>query len=497
MTRSSARAWSLLAFVHRWLGVAGALPFMVWFASGIAMMYVGMPDLREQDRLDRAATIPADALRVPIADARAAAGTPAGAVQIAMLDTRPVYRFGGPRPVTIFADRLERFNGLTATSADAVARGFAAGDRSPIARGVLDTPDQWTLQLRPHFPLHHFALDDPAGTEIYLSTLTGDVVMRTTRRERALAYAGPVAHWLYLPVLRRNGALWTKVIVWSSSIGLVLCLTGLVAGVIRFAPFRPYLLRGRPARSPYAGWMKWHHYAGLIFGVITFTWTFSGLLSMDPFPSLSGRGLDSTQRQAIAGAARDLPDDDAIRGALRAISDRIAPKELRLIWFRGEPYWMARGAGRQQLLVSARRPESGTFDRFSDADVEAAARAAAPEGTTTIAWLEGYDSYYYDRHGLLPLPVLRAQFGDGTWMYLDPARGAIAGVVQSPDRVNRWLYHGLHSLDPAWLRTRRPLWDIVVIALSIGGLAGVATSLVPAYRRIRNLLRPRLRPRAD
>jgi hypothetical protein len=60
-------------------------------------------------------------------------------------------------------------------------------------------------------------------------------------------------------------------------------------------------------------------------------------------------------------------------------------------------------------------------------------------------------------------------------------------TVGTRDRLNRWLYHGLHSLDPAWLRDRRPLWDVVVIALSLGGTAGVATSLVPAWRRVRGL----------
>lgn len=39
----------------------------------------------------------------------------------------------------------------------------------------------------------------------------------------------------------------------------------------------------------------------------------------------------------------------------------------------------------------------------------------------------------------------------------------------------------------AWLRDRRPLWDVVVVTLSLGGLAGVITSLVPAWRRVRNL----------
>jgi hypothetical protein len=51
--------------------------------------------------------------------------------------------------------------------------------------------------------------------------------------------------------------------------------------------------------------------------------------------------------------------------------------------------------------------------------------------------------------------------------------------------VNRWLYHGLHSLDFPFLYNRRPLWDIVVMVLSLGGLALSTTTMVPAWRRLR------------
>ena len=51
-------------------------------------------------------------------------------------------------------------------------------------------------------------------------------------------------------------------------------------------------------------------------------------------------------------------------------------------------------------------------------------------------------------------------------------------------RWNRWLYHGLHNLDFPFLYYRRPLWDVVMIGLSIGGLALSATTLVPSWRRL-------------
>jgi len=103
--------------------------------------------------------------------------------------------------------------------------------------------------------------------------------------------------------------------------------------------------------------------------------------------------------------------------------------------------------------------------------------------------LTSYDSYYYDRDGTLPLPVYRVRFADprGTWLYLDPSRGAIVRKEERLSRANRWLYHGLHSLDFPFLYWRRPLWDVVMIVLCVGGLASAVTSVLPALRRLRRL----------
>lgn len=51
-------------------------------------------------------------------------------------------------------------------------------------------------------------------------------------------------------------------------------------------------------------------------------------------------------------------------------------------------------------------------------------------------------------------------------------------------RWNRWLYHGRHSLDFPFWYYRRPLWDIVLIGLSLGGFVLSATTLMPAWRRL-------------
>jgi hypothetical protein len=72
-----------------------------------------------------------------------------------------------------------------------------------------------------------------------------------------------------------------------------------------------------------------------------------------------------------------------------------------------------------------------------------------------------------------------------TWLYFDPQHGQIVLKEERLARANRWLYHGLHSLDFPVLYNRRPAWDIVVIVLSLGGIAVSITTLWPAWRRLR------------
>src|SRR5215831_16645865 len=50
--------WRTLVIFHRYLGIAVGILMLVWFASGIVMMYVGFPRLTEQERARALAPIP-------------------------------------------------------------------------------------------------------------------------------------------------------------------------------------------------------------------------------------------------------------------------------------------------------------------------------------------------------------------------------------------------------------------------------------------------------
>ncbi|HET9359015.1 MAG TPA: hypothetical protein VFO58_04660, partial [Vicinamibacterales bacterium] len=73
---------------------------------------------------------------------------------------------------------------------------------------------------------------------------------------------------------------------------------------------------------------------------------------------------------------------------------------------------------------------------------------------------------------------------ESTWLYIDPRMSRLVGRVHRLDRVERWLYNGLHSLDFSFWYYRRPLWDVGMILLSLGGLASSTVGIMMGLKRV-------------
>ncbi len=517
-----------LILIHRYLGIPLSALFVVWFASGIVMMYTGdMPRLTPELRLERLPALDFDRIALaPAAAARRAylSPTPQRASLLTVMD-RPAYRFDG---VTVFADTGERLGEVGPTAAAAVASRFTG--RPPRAveyAGTLTEPDQWTLVERRQLPLHKLVIDDEAGTELYVSPRTAEVVMLTTRGSRALAWIGAIPHWIYFTALRTNQPLWYDVVVWTSTLGCLLAVIGLVLGVTQFRWRLPRggvrSAGGLRVRIPYAGWMRWHYLTGVVFGLVTLTWVFSGLLSMDPYAWNNAAGLD-VPRDALSGGPVELARFPVMDGGAWArVAGGRPVKEIELLRIQGEPYYAVRVGGDPVDVepAGASRPGRAYVDG-ADLDGETVASGPLlvaadtltlrkePFGTESLLkrltsavpgvrvveseLLADYDAYYYargySRERQAPLPVLRVKFGDPmeTWVYVDPALGRVVAREHRFTRVERWLFNGLHSLDFAFWYDRRPLWDIGVIALSLGGLASSGIGLWLGCGRVRRAL---------
>ena len=470
----------VLIYTHRWLGIVSGVLFVTWFVSGIVMMYARMPELSAEERLTRLPAINPATIRVlpPLEGnlTRLTLGT---------LEGRPVVRVSaGGKTELHFADTGDSVPLVDAEQAIRIGRKFEGGHNTVRYDSRLTDADQWSFGVRGRMPVHRLVVDDPAGTKLYVTESGGDVVLRTTASGRFWGWTGAVLHWLYFTPLRRNAGLWNDVIVWSSIAGMVMCLVGIAWGFWRLSPIRGYRLRRERHWSPYAGWMRWHHYAGLIFGVVTTTWIFSGLLSMDPWDWHPSTAPTLEQRQRVSAgpiAGADLTVD-RLKAAVSGFAPQL-PKEVEVVRFRGHYYAVATIG-----LVALDAPRLGFHDQLpADQMVGAANVAMGGTPIAGVSWLDRYDAYYYDRDGRLSLPVLRVRYDDPqrTWLYFDPKRGVIARKEERLTRLNRWLYHGLHSLDFPFLYYQRPLWDVVVIVLSIGGIVLSATTLSASWRRVR------------
>jgi hypothetical protein len=264
--------------------------------------------------------------------------------------------------------------------------------------------------------------------------------------------------------------------------------------------------------------MWWHHYAGLVFVLFSFTWALSGALSLTPWDWTPFTDPTEAQQRSVSGGPLRLEELEVARlqTAHETLARSSSIKELDILQFQARPLVMAYEPPTLGDALRVNTPDLGaihsaqlalphrmvwadapatSFDRLAEEAMSNVAQRAMPGVPVTgQTWLTEYDAYYYDRYRAKPLPVLRVQYADTdrTWLYLDPQNGLVSLRHTMRSRLNRWLYNGLHSWDLPFLYFRRPAWDIALIVLSLGGIALSVTSMWPAWRRLRRLIKQAL-----
>ena len=448
----------------------------MWFASGLVMLYVPYPSLSQAERLAGSEPIDWAAIDVPppTTDPR----LPEELV-LEMRGGVPVWR------VTGWDGERRTISASTRLSLAPVDRAYAARvagrfGRAPVRAIDRVSRDQWTVAggFDRHRPLWKIGLDDPNGTELYVSASTGAVVQATTRRERFWNWLGSVPHWLYPTILRQNQSAWRQVVLWVSGPCIAGALTGVWVGLLRARFGRRRYRAGQ--MSPYRGWMFWHHVTGLGGGLFLIAWICSGWLSVDPGRLFASSDLDETRLRTYA--ASDRPSDPSWK-RLGAIGNGAV--NARLTDYAGRPeIALSYGEGRVEMRDAATL-------RLATSDPTRIARAAQrllPTGlVTSIQTLDAPDAYWYDRHGLPPLPVLRLRFSDdaATWLHVDPISGEILDRTDRKRRIYRWAFNLLHTWDLGVLLRHGPAREAVVWFFSVLGLVISISGVFLGVRRLR------------
>jgi uncharacterized iron-regulated membrane protein len=515
--------WRGIYFTHRWAGIALGILVLLWFVSGLVMVFVARPALTQAEQLASLPLLDADSVRVTPLSAWKSLNRPGWPERVRLNASggRPLFHFldtasDEPRWFSVHADNGAAFappdeNALR--RAVSLYIGKAAGDdvgkagetpEMPITAFVSLDYDQWTVTS--HFnawrPLVRVELED--GRQYYVSTRTGEVVLDTTRAERAWNWLGSFAHWLYFTQLRHDHPeAWRTLILWSAFAASVMALAGVYLGIDRLRISKPYP-GGR--FSPYREkWKLWHHVSGIAGSVFLLAWLISGWLSLSPMGWAKAGALTEAERQWFAGGILDAealdwrPPLSLLEGKAREVQWTRFDTQPTVLFFEGEipkrgvfdghttdgHTTLAAATSTTALATSAPRIEKS----LSLEAIVARAQGLMPQSQLIAAqWLNEADTYYYPRaHRDLRLPVARLRFDDEeeTTYYIDPATGGIVSKIDRGARWQRWLYRGLHRFDFPPFDRHESARRVLVTVASLLGIFLSISGCVLSWKRLR------------
>ncbi|MGR4864180.1 PepSY domain-containing protein [Caulobacter sp. LARHSG274] len=470
-----------LSWFHRWTGVGLCLLFLLWFASGAILLFVPFPSLSDQDRLTASERI--DLAAVTIAPARALAVSGGGEnLRLVSAAGRPLYLVKPDKGEVVAVDARTGQRAPPITAGQAKAIGVAFSRQAVEAVSSPLRYDQWVVHNRfdPWRPFYRLSLDDAAGTQLYVSSRTGEVLQRTDARGRAWNWAGAVPHWLYFTVLRQSFTAWDQTVWWVSLVGVATAAVGTFLGVYRTQK----RLQGRkPDWSSFRGWLRWHHGLGLGVALFVLTWIVSGWLSMD-HGRLFSRGAPAAQAEA-AYHGRDLAA--AFQAVPASALAALGPSsEISFNVVGGHPLAAAEGGGRPARVSLLDAPGRPILAALPPALLARAAGRAWPLASPVPLTAGPGDGLYRTAEGMAPR-IVRFPLAapKGASVYLDPVSGRVVIVMDASRRAYAWIYYALHTFNFPGLIDHPVLRKVLVLIPLLAGLVFSFTGLVIAIKRLR------------
>lgn len=496
--RSTAKRWTYL--VHRWLGIGGCLLMLLWFASGMVMLFVGYPKLTPGERLAALPVLDGTHAVLGLSALPAAVQAEPESVALTTLRGEPAYVVRSGGNVGAWSARTgQALLPVSAQRAEAAAAQYAGGQAFVGAMRVDE--DRWTHSraLDAHRPLYKVEVGGPQPGSLYVSSRTGEVVLDAPYRQQRWNYVGAWLHWLYFLRMQSVDPVWTWVVIVLSGLCTVVAISGIVVGVWRWR-FRGRYRSG--AKTPYAEpWMRWHHLIGLSASAFVLTWIFSGLMSMNPLQVFSSTaGAVDTAR--YRGAAVALDSAMARPQALLAAASRegVVPVEIQWRRIGGELFAVLLDRQGGTRIVSQAEGQLHVARVLPTPWLQQHAQVMGRGPLRAFSILHAPDEYFYPRApeamngaAVRRFPVAVADFGDApaTRVYFDLATGDPLLTLGHRERVGRWLFYFLHSWDlPGMLRQENTRLGVLLV-LSVAGSGLCATGVVIGYRRLRMKFRRR------
>ncbi len=479
----------LILKLHRMLGSILGLAFVVWFISGFVMLFSGFPHASQEKQFNRLISFSGvDS----ILDIRHVKYDNICGVTLEKINHTPVYRvdFNDGESRLVDAFTLTEVKSIEPSELDRRIRHTYNTDL--FKKKVISDFDAWIpwSHFEKYFPIHKYYLEDPEHAVVYVSEKTGEIVQETTRKQRWLARFGAIPHWFYFKSLRLKKELWAKLIIWISGIGSMMCIFGIILGFLRYRKPKEGLLSFSPYKKK---WYKWHHIFGFIFGVFTFTFVFSGMMSLQKVPEYIVPVKNTLDYAEIwKQKHHELSAFKLPFGKL--FNDRRLKGVKRIDWHLTAadfPYYFVYTHDlHRPYIVNASQTDTVLICDFSVSDVEKIFAAKFNDKKYSHQLLTASDGYY-KKNKSRPLPVIKFVLNDKdkTWLYINPANLKMVKTFNRNTRVRRWLYKGLHSFNFSFLDNMNWLRITLLIILCITGTVISVSGLFLGFKYAKRKLR--------
>lgn len=476
----------LMREIHKILGTLLSVLFLMWFISGMVMIYKRFPNVNRIIHKYQT-SLPDSLPDIQLLSGVLPDSASIRSLSIEMEREQALFNISTDKgKFRLSADTLlqeVKFGEVTFAEIESYAKRFANGN---IARvDTLRQLEQWIpmSSFRSHFPIYKFIYDDPDKSYLYVSSTTGKALQFVTKSDRFWAWLGPIPHFLYFWQLRQDAKLWNSVVSWLSGLGAIMCLAGGVMGIYSYVVVWK---RRKKFRSPYKKWdFKWHHITGFFFGFFVFMFILSGFMSLNSLPKWFMKNEDTTLSERLFDeeplVLNELQGD--YRAILAAYPGEV--KDISLKRYEDRQFYTVQTTDKS-LTVEVIGNEVKPL-RLTQQEVEGKMNKVLGH-PYTITLMTEPDNYYGGNPRRTPLPAYRieVQDNDRTTLYVSAENGRTRHYT-ARSRIERWIYPAFHTFKVKPFVGNPLARDIFLWILLIGGTVVSFTGVVLGIKYIKRL----------
>lgn len=483
----------ILYSTHRLLGTAISLLFLMWFITGLILIYHSFPDVDIQLKDKNREAISENLNSIDSLIQYIPTDEKIKRVELAQLAGQPIFTIETNKDIYNVDQKFNRvYEPISMPQLTNIASTWV---NAPILKiDTLEKRDIWIMYTKyiKELPIYKVYFDDNKKHELYIASKSGEVLQFTSRSERIWAYLGSIPHKLYIPALREHTDTWIRTLTTLATICFIVSLSGIILGI------RAYIKRYKNMRkwqSPYSKLAyKWHHILGLFFGIFLLTWAISGMMALQKVP----QWLVKTEQKLpitykLGAHAFDLNDFKLnYKDIFSGISD---VKQITWNYFHDIPFYKVI-TGSDTHYINACTSQFSELS-LSIEDITKAIKAIHGEDAQMkFDYLTEYDEYYLQWKRNLPLPVylISVDSPDNNTYYISPESGYYKHVDDNR-KARKWLFNGFHYLHIKWLMDRPVLWTIAIWTLSLGCIIVCSTGIWMGLRYIKRITRSKKKTR--